>query len=286
MFGHTRRLSVLKHVLLVAGFPVWGTGASEQVDGASIGLYAGECGSIPLGFSSLSIKALAHSGDSGIQAAQFVVQGLPEDLMVLGFTPNPDAATATGDPFGTGASISFHECQPGEELVTLYTVHVLNWSEQPVIPNVTIRGIPSLGDPDGGCATVTLCGQTAECATDRGIDSDVAAPARPIPDDGATGVALDVLLKAHGRISCQCAGLPVTRVHFGTEPDPPEVRVCVHDYDCTRFSGLTPRTRYYWRFVVDYCGYRTTSPVWSFTTGDETSVDPASWTRMKSLYRD
>ena len=95
----------------------------------------------------------------------------------------------------------------------------------------------------------------------------VPAPATPSPANGATGVVLTPTLT-------WTAGLGATShaVYFGTAANPPLVT-------STTGTSYTPPTlaankKYYWKVVAKAGGKSTSSPVWSFTTGNPAPSEP------------
>lgn len=69
---------------------------------------------------------LAGGTAQGILRAEFSIGGLPSGWLTQS-TPNPLASNVRGDPFGSGASISFDRCITTTQLgcVHLYTIWVL-----------------------------------------------------------------------------------------------------------------------------------------------------------------
>ena len=88
-------------------------------------------------------------------------------------------------------------------------------------------------------------------------------PSNPVPDNGATGVAVDTTL------FWRCSdpnGDPLTyNVHFGTEGNPPVAASGLTD---TTYSPgqLEHNTTYYWKIVAFDPRISRTGPIWSFTT--------------------
>ena len=92
-------------------------------------------------------------------------------------------------------------------------------------------------------------------------------PVNPSPPNGATGVALTPTL-------AWSPGLGATSysVYFGTSSTPPLVTSTT---GTTYAPGtLTANTKYYWRVVAKAGAKSTSSPVWSFTTGNPAPSEP------------
>ncbi len=107
----------------------------------------------------LYLVALLHDdvAASGIQGAEFVVQGFPSGWM-RNVTPNPAANAALGDPLNRGGFISFEACQaPGPPgAVVLYTVDYVVQSEASKLV-LTVDGVYSQHCNPWCWPILTLC---------------------------------------------------------------------------------------------------------------------------------
>ena len=118
------------------------------------------------------------------------------------------------------------------------------------------------------------------------------APYALEPADGSSSVPLDVELTWEGGWGFQ---LQNCSIRIGTTPDCSDaqlVTVPCNGNDGISVNFLQPATTYYWQaswaYVGDGCSSGTTgiSPVHSFTTEGPVAIEPATWGRVKSLYRD
>jgi hypothetical protein len=106
------------------------------------------------------------------------------------------------------------------------------------------------------------------------------------PADGAIEQPLDTKL-SWTVFRCDCLlSIVLSRVYFGTTPEPPLVTGWEDLYEYAYDPGpLAPNTTYYWKIQTSI-GYslETTTPVWSFSTMADVAVKPTTWGRVKSLY--
>jgi hypothetical protein len=81
-------------------------------------------------------------------------------------------------------------------------------------------------------------------------------------------------------------------VLYGTDADHLDQPFEALDTRQATLPALDPHTQYYWRVRVDdgFASYSGTmvnfSPIRSFTTGPPLSIQPSTWGRVKSLYRE
>ena len=259
-------------------------------------LDAGQCAlTVPAGASG-TFYVLAIPGGvaaNGITGAELRITGLPPAWQAT-VTPNPAANYTFGNPLdGEGAQIAFPTCRADVPLL-LYTIDVQNPGDTGMYElAVTRRTNPS--NPSFACALVTLCDPpvfTKVCVgaglfyLNTNPGQHWTTPLLSSPEDGATGVPLDVHLswQPSQHRSCFNHSFASHCVFLGTDPDPQQA-AC----DPTPFWGafnpglLQPNTTYYWRIVANAS---VSSPVWSFTTGNTVAVGMKSWSAVKRLYMD
>lgn len=226
--------------------------------------------------------------------AEFSIDGMPVGSLFDSWTANP-SSLVLGHPLARlgGCNIAFAACQT-QSTVLLFTVQLFNVSEtrQDIVLSVGPRIPPT--NPNLACPVVVLCDApvyTARCADGTrplvlNPSGTLPAPSDPDPPDGAVGVPTQVLLMWRTSMplgSC-VMGTVYSGVYFGTTPDPPLVRGCTDGawYDP---GPLAPDTTYYWRTVACWAGQTALGPLWRFTTSTLIGVEPATWGRVKSMYR-
>jgi hypothetical protein len=230
----------------------------------------------------------------GMTAAELRIEGIPPGWQATA-TPNPAASYTAGDPLGDGAQIAFSECVipgPGGS-VLLYTLELTHAGDTGMYELVAV-GPRNPGNPNFACPTVYLCDApvfTRLCASNRRFymntsPSQTANPARLVqPEDGATGVELDMQLLWSSAENRDCFNHPFPRqcVLFGTAGNVEQV-ACNEEYPWNSFRPglLQPYTTYSWRIETSPS---ITSPTWSFTTGPSVEVDSRSWSAVKYLFR-
>lgn len=78
---------------------------------------------------SLTLYVNAHLNpplEEGFQGAEFRIDGMPTDWLMVDVIPNPAAAAAYGNPLTGGCNIGFATCQDApSDCVNLYTIHIL-----------------------------------------------------------------------------------------------------------------------------------------------------------------
>jgi hypothetical protein len=153
----------------------------------------------------------------------------------------------------------------------------------PAGPSVTFTVVPATGDSE---IELTDCDDYALRAVAECGLTQLIAPYRPNPPDGAVDVPINQLLSYVGAANY---------VVIGTDPDleNPQVVCQAGDFACAlplNPGTLSPHTTYYWQ-AVSYClcgqvftGY---SDIFSFTTGDAPlAVEATTWGHVKALYRE
>ena len=205
--------------------------------------------------------------------------------MVAEVVPNPAASSASGDPFGGGAKISFASCPPNP--VTLYTATVFAIVfDASVEWQVQAHSSPT--EPGTTCATAVPCaGGGGSCVFPGYPHQLPRLPSAPSPPNGATNVELHPSLASSwssGACVCGSDENAYIRWYFGTDPNPP--LFFEEFYESLPQLDLEPSTTYYWRIEASYCGDPfVEGPVWSFTTGPPVGVEPATWSNVKQIYR-
>jgi hypothetical protein len=135
----------------------------------------------------------------------------------------PEASSSEGNPFETGAVITFSNCQESTEPVLLYTATVLP-AQSGYTPQIALRGIESPTNPSFPCPNVS-CNAAVTCLPEWVSTQQILVPPHmPFPPDDATGVSPLVVLHASYGNVCECLGLPCIDLYFGTDPDPPIFR--------------------------------------------------------------
>jgi len=230
-----------------------------------------------------SIVAYPNAGD--LRVVNFAIEAVPG--IVTSYTPSALVASASGNPFGQGASVLLQNCQIGPSGVKLYDVTLVNTPVLFSTPvSFTFRPLSGMT-----CPTVSGCDLVAACVT--GFVAPIsAAPILTSPAMGVTGVRTNVQLQwqSHIHALCACVGNPYALVFFGTDPNPPQQGYL--DYDGFAVSTshfdpgpLQPLTTYYWRVEDWNCVAGASSTLGSFRTQDFVAVRANNWTAVKKLYK-
>jgi hypothetical protein len=255
------------------------------------------CSEPPTSFPALMTLyvGVSNSGlpGGGITGAEFSLTGfdaLAGNYLVAS-TTNPAANITIGNPLLGGVNIAFPTCQTSN-FVWLYSFQIINLGDTELHQlGVAARQPPA--NPTLACQRVVLCDApvfTAMCVgsgtASLNILREPPAPSTPQPAAGATGVPLDLTLRWYvPPIQAEecAAGAISQEIFFGTDANPPHVAYETSPRWYVLPQVLLPNTRYYWRVVAGV----NSSPVWSFTTGSDVgvSVQPATWTQVRSLYR-
>lgn len=195
------------------------------------------------------------------------------------------------DPQGSG-------CQDGDgTYVRIAELLIANLSQpQEDVPTTSLRvvaGDPP-ADPRFDCPLVTLCDYpvfTAVCVEGGAftIKNQISPPGNPLPPDAAQNaepVGLELQWENQDDASC-IPGAVTQDVYLGTDPDPTLALAAIDGQGASfRPQPLQPFTTYFWRVSRSSTnGMSSSSPVWSFTTGEAVAAIPSTWARIKTLYR-
>jgi len=225
-----------------------------------------------------TIQVRVTEGD--VRVVNFAFEAVP--AVVATYTPSAAVASATGNPFGEGASVLLQDCQPAGTWVKLYDVTLMRVSSQPV--HFTIRPLNAMT-----CPTVAGCDLVASCVTFGGAATISEAPILTSPANGATDVPTNVELQwqSHLHALCTCASTPFGKVFFGTDPNPPLFGGVDYEVSTSHFDPgpLQPLTTYYWRIEDWNCVIGASSTLGTFRTQDLVAVRSNNWTTVKKLYR-
>lgn len=238
--------------------------------------------------STIDLYLFLDAGPGGVSAIQFrLVPASPALTLVEWNSLN--GFLAVGDP-GTGVAIALATCLTGSDIGLLRVRYLvtgeIDCSEidirpHPDAPTGDVEVYDCHFDPEratiGGRAFVTTQGPVC--------DGYSPPPRDPVPAHGATSVPVTLANVAWDidapHAACPPLGnLDLRELYFGTDPDPP-----LFPQPWLGIGPLEPSTTYYWRVVIDNYGYTAESPVWSFTTENETAVERSTWGRVKALFR-
>src|SRR5262245_11758101 len=218
----------------------------------------------------------------------FRIAGLPTSYYVTA-TPNPEAQSVAGDPFGDGCTIVFSDCQIVDELV-LFDVRFedLTGEREAALlevlgPLPTPPNCPYFWKCDGNADPLRECIGGIQ-AGGSNSSPDIPLPHDPVPPDGAIAINRDFRGVTWDRGPwppiLYCGASISEQVFFGTTPDPPA--------SCSSFvclGLLLENTTYYWRVDTSWSGRTVRGPLWHFTTGTNLATAKTSWGRIKTLYR-